>query len=112
MALLRTQRIAAHVVAVANASETLYTCPTGFRAVVRSMQIANFGGASVTRVIVAVTPSGGTDIDRIFTQGIAVDEVVYWDHELVMDAGDVLLVISSAATVTLLVSGAVLSLPT
>lgn len=110
MALLRTKRLAAHVTSSTGA-ETVYTCPTGFRAVVRDISSANFGGAAVTRLIVALVPSGGSDVDRIQVQPIAVDEVAHWTGELVLEPGDQLICIASTATCTIVVSGAELMLP-
>jgi len=112
VALLRTTRLGYHKVASANTAETFYTCPTGFRAVVRDIRITNpFAGPS-TVTICGIIPSGGTDSYWLFAGPMTSGELASTLAETVMESGDALFAYSDVVGTLFYASGAQLLLPT
>ena len=70
------------------AEGTLYTCPAGNRAFIKSMVFANTAATTET-VVIFLQPSGGTS-RRLARVPISENETLYYNAPLVLDTGDLI----------------------
>lgn len=111
MALLRTKRLAAHAQAVAGAVETIYTVPAGYRSVVRDVRVSNRTGSTSTRTLVMLRTSGVSDCAIIDDASLPTETLLGLACDVVLEAGDSVVVFNVVAGIVYWLSGAELTLP-
>ena len=86
---------------------TLYTVPTGRRTIVKEIVVQNLAAAA-QRIIMEVTFSGGATFQWVINVGAVntATESISYPTWIVINAADVLKVIVSSNTASVLVSGA------
>ena len=87
---VRTARLASGSTGTANVTVTIYTCPSGKTAIVKSIHLANNAG-SATSTIVAVA-SGAATVNLRVTSLASNDQIHMESPYLVMEPGDELLI--------------------
>lgn len=86
---------------------TLFTCPAGQTAIVKSIYLTSFAAAAVN-VAVWITPLEGASSTYLVAAPIDPNKLLNWTGWVVLQPGDHLLMNASASGVQLWVSGALL----
>lgn len=111
MAVLRTRKLATHVIASPATDETLYTTPAGVRAVLRDLRVCNPNGSTATATTVYLVLSGGSSGFWIYRAAIPATTVDSLTSDAVLEPGDSIHCSSDLAGITLWASGAELLIP-
>lgn len=94
--------------AITTGSGTLvYTVPTGYKADIRDVCIANTSSSAITFSL-SLVPSGGSagTANRMFPDiSIPANTLIHWCGNQILDTGDFIQCIGSASGVTVTVSG-------
>ena len=84
-----------------------YTVPRGYRTHVKDVQIANTGAATLTCTMHFVPSGGSASAANTFVPTVSIPgyTMVQWTGEQIIDAGDFIQGIGSAAGLTVTISG-------
>ena len=120
MAVLRVRRLAADVVTQAAEKVVIdglafvysiaFTCPAGYRAIVRDIQLSTTLGVEGQVSIVTVAVSGGKEIRILGGSLPAGESTLNWAGQVVLEAGDTMIVYTHLTDLHYYISGAQVSL--
>lgn len=91
------------------AFHSIYTCPAGWRTIVKSVNVDNSGGAATNVTILAQNASGSTNANLALLS-LTNNTAYLWSGWVVLNPADQLFLYSSAAALDYWASGTLLQL--